>query len=208
MANFYSNISLKQNQIQDAVIHPVSESPGLPVEGQIYYDTDTFSMYYWGKLNGEGSLAWINMGVGDVVYGAGAGISLSTNDFVIDYITATNVVKSAADGTGVTLTDDDFFLFGDDSESNDVVKYGTMEQIKTYISAGVGSLTNVHASGSAINGLVLVILHLILLPTIEKLVILLTSIPNFTANVEAVPIVEATPPISVLVLKSTGDAKI
>lgn len=156
MANFYSNISLKQNQIQDAVIHPVSESPGLPVEGQIYYDTDTFSMYYWGKLNGEGSLAWINMGVGDVVYGAGAGISLSTNDFVIDYITATNVVKSAADGTGVTLTDDDFFLFGDDSVANDVVKYGTMEQIKTYISAGVGSLTNVHASGSAINGLVLV----------------------------------------------------
>ena len=156
MANFYSNISLKQNQIQDAVIHPVSESPGLPVEGQIYYDTDTFSMYYWGKLNGEGSLAWINMGVGDVVYGAGAGISLSTNDFVIDYITATNVVKSAADGTGVTLTDDDFFLFGDDNVANDVVKYGTMEQIKTYISAGVGSLTNVHASGSAINGLVLV----------------------------------------------------
>lgn len=159
MANFYSNISLKQNQIQDAVIHPTGTAPSNAVEGQIYYDnTDgDHTMYYYGKLNGAGSLAWINMGLGDTQYTATAGgITLSTLNFIIDYTTANNVVKSAADGTGITLTDGDFFLFGDDSETNDAVKYGTMSQIKTYISAGVGSLTNVHASGSAINGLVLV----------------------------------------------------
>ncbi len=156
MANFYSNISLKQNQIQDAVIHPTGSAPGTPVEGQIYYNSTggNHTMYYWGKLDGAGSLAWINMGAGDTTYTGSGGIALSTNNFVIDYTTANNVVKSATNGTGVALTDDDFFLFGDDDVANDVVKYGTMEQIKNYISAGVGSVSSVGGTGS-VNGVTL-----------------------------------------------------
>lgn len=48
MQNIYTDTDLHQNEIRNIVIHPSSAVPaGTPVEGQIYYDTNTHVLYFW-----------------------------------------------------------------------------------------------------------------------------------------------------------------
>lgn len=44
---FLNNVDLAKNQLQNAVIHPLSSAPLSPVEGQIYHDTVDHKWYYW-----------------------------------------------------------------------------------------------------------------------------------------------------------------
>jgi hypothetical protein len=60
-----------------------------------------------------------------------------------DYSSATNLILSATDGTGVTLVDADHFMFNDLSATPDTVKYATLSQLKTYIGAGSGTVTSI-----------------------------------------------------------------
>lgn len=55
MPKFGSNIDLQKNQLQNAVIHPLSAAPSSPSDGQIYYNTTDFHLYY--RSNG----AWYDL---------------------------------------------------------------------------------------------------------------------------------------------------
>jgi len=94
-------------------------------------------------------------GVSNLATGNGltGGPITSTGTISPDYTTATNIILSAADGTGDALVDADHFMFNDESITPDAVKYATLGQLKTYISAGGGSVTSVGITetGTALN---------------------------------------------------------
>ena len=133
MANFYSNISLKQNQIQDAVIHPTS-APGTPVEGQIYYDTGSDTMKFWGDPQGTTTLQWVDMGLGDTTYAGTtvSGIRVDGSDKIwIDIYNSTNT------GSGVSTSD--LIVFCNDSSNAGPEKCTIAEMLSGNI--GVTSIT-------------------------------------------------------------------
>ena len=84
-------------------------------------------------------------GVTNIATGNGltGGPITSTGTISPDYSSATNLILSATDGTGDTLVDADHFMFNDLSATPDTVKYATLGQLKTYISAGSGSVTSI-----------------------------------------------------------------
>ena len=84
-------------------------------------------------------------GVTNIATGNGltGGPITSTGTISPDYSSATNLILSATDGTGDTLVDADHFMFNDLSATPDTVKYATLGQLKTYISAGGGSVTSI-----------------------------------------------------------------
>ena len=94
-------------------------------------------------------------GVSNIATGNGltGGPITSTGTISPDYTTANNIILSAADGTGDTLVDADHFIFNDESITPDAVKYATLGQLKTYISAGGGSVTSIGITetGTALN---------------------------------------------------------
>jgi len=96
-------------------------------------------------LTGGGTSGSVTLNVG-----AGAGITVGSNDVAIDY-SSTGIVHDANDGTGVTLVDSDEFIFEDvGSTASTAVKRGTLSQLKTYINAGsMSSFTLAADSGSS-----------------------------------------------------------
>ena len=90
-------------------------------------------------LTGGGNSGSVTLNVG-----AGDGITVNANDVAVDYLGVDNVILSAADGSTVTLADDDQFIFSDDTDDN--VKYASLSQLATYISAGSGTVTSVGLS--------------------------------------------------------------
>ena len=75
------------------------------------------------------------------VIGAGPGIQVNSTSVQVDYSNA-GVVHDANDGTSITLTDTDEFIFEDvTSAGGTAVKRGTLSQIKTYIAASTSDTT-------------------------------------------------------------------
>ena len=95
-------------------------------------------------LTGGGTSGSVTLAVG-----AGAGITVGSNDVAIDY-SASGIVNDANNGTSVTLVDSDEFIFEDvGSTASTAVKRGTLSQLKTYIGAGTYTWTIAGDSGSS-----------------------------------------------------------
>lgn len=56
MAKHLTNIDLAGNELQNALVHKLGAAPGTPVEGQVYYDTSTHTMYV------RTNAAWVDLG--------------------------------------------------------------------------------------------------------------------------------------------------
>lgn len=122
---YLSNINLSNNQLQNAVIHPLGTAPSSPVEGQLYYNsTAGVKMLY--VYNGA---AWVSVGditaitstesrlivtngtTGDVSLSldiatvvANGGTGLVTADLLFDYVAGLDAVYSITAGTGISVT--------------------------------------------------------------------------------------------------------
>jgi len=55
-----SNLNLKQNQLQNALLHPTSSAPATPAEGQVYVDTTTHKLMWHNGTTWIDSLARAN----------------------------------------------------------------------------------------------------------------------------------------------------
>jgi len=91
------NIDMQKNQLQNAVVHPLSSAPGSPSAGQIYYNTSSNDLFFY---NGT---AWVSS-AGVTSIAAGNGISVSGTSTVTVTNATVGYASTAKSGTTVTLT--------------------------------------------------------------------------------------------------------
>ena len=102
MAIYLNNINLNGNQLQKAVIHPLSTAPSTAAEGQVYYDLED-NVVYVNTSTTVNSPTWVNMQAGDIT-GITAGTGM-TGDATSGAVTL-NVVG----GTGITANAGDIAI--------------------------------------------------------------------------------------------------
>ena len=91
-----SNISLEQNELQNAVVHALGTAPTSPVLGQIYFNTGTSkSVFVYTKATGAYDAAyWKALAPGDIT-------SVSSN--TTDQLTVSSGTEGAVSYTHLTL---------------------------------------------------------------------------------------------------------
>jgi len=77
MAKYLSHIDLNQNELQNAVVHPLGTAPSTPVEGQIYFDSSVSKKRLY-VYNGS---AWASI-AGVLSITSGDGITVSGDETV------------------------------------------------------------------------------------------------------------------------------
>jgi len=117
-----SNISLEQNELQNAVVHALGTAPTSPVLGQIYFNTGTSkSVFVYTKATGAYDAAyWKALAPGDIT-------SVSSN--TTDQLT----VSSGTEGDAV-------FSIVTGAVSNNGAGLATQAQIKAYVDAQVDTV--------------------------------------------------------------------
>ena len=94
MPKFVNNVDLNKNELRNAVIHVLSSSPASPVEGQVYYNSVSQTLFVC--TTGGGSPAFKDLGKqGTVTDVTGTGAISSTGG------TTPQISISAADGSNV-----------------------------------------------------------------------------------------------------------
>ena len=122
---YLSNLNLSNNQLQNAVIHPLGTPPANPVEGQLYYNsTAGVKMLYvyngtaWvpvGDITAitstesrlivtNGTSGDVNLSLDIATVVANGGTGLVTADLLYDYIVSLDAVTSVTAGTGISVT--------------------------------------------------------------------------------------------------------
>lgn len=117
-----SNISLEQNELQNAVVHALGTAPTSPVLGQIYFNTGTSkSVFVYTKATGAyDATKWKALAPGDIT-------SVSSN--TTDQLT----VSSGTEGDAV-------FSIVTGAVSNNGAGLATQAQIKAYVDAQVDTV--------------------------------------------------------------------
>lgn len=91
---YATHIDLSKNELQNAVIQPLSTPPSSPVEGQVYYNTVDQTAYI--RTNG----LWLNLGVqGGGSATVNLGTSYTSTAVTVTNDSGTNAVLSASDGS-------------------------------------------------------------------------------------------------------------
>ena len=124
MAKYLSNIDLSNNELQNAVIHPLGTAPSSPSEGQVYYNTGQDRVYVYngtawisiagditevqsattGQLtvsNGTGPVPSLSIVTGAVTNG---GSALATGDQIYDFVLGLGYTGNVGDITRVNIT--------------------------------------------------------------------------------------------------------
>jgi len=101
MALYLNNLNLNKNQLQKAVVHPLSTAPTFPAVGQVYYDTGDSTIYVCTVVadnsNGDNG-TWLSLG-GDIT-----GVSLTTGDGTTISDTSGSAAFTIAGGSGITTS--------------------------------------------------------------------------------------------------------
>lgn len=139
MAKYLSNIDLSNNELQNAVIHPLGTAPSGPSEGQIYYNTGQDKVYIYdgsawisiagditevqsattGQLtvsNGTGPIPSLSIVTGAVTNG---GSALATGDQIYDFVLGLGYTGNVGDITRVNITAGDGLTGTVDTTSGD-----------------------------------------------------------------------------------------
>jgi len=138
-------IDLNENQIRNAVVHPLSSAPTDPTVGQIYYDIEDEKVYVFTDTIANGGQGWISIGGvsssannSTITLTAGTGLSggeaFTTNQasaeeitFSIDYAGTDNIIDAATNLEGTSIATGDTIIYHDASDNN--VKKGFVSDL-------------------------------------------------------------------------------
>ena len=131
--NFYSAISLNQNELENIVVQKLGSAPGSPLEGQIYYDTGDDTIYV------RTGSAWLDLGQ--------SGSSVSGNTFATD-------LKIGRDADNlIDFTTDNQITFRVSAGNNVIMKAsGEIEAASLDISGDVDVDGTLETDAFSING--------------------------------------------------------
>ena len=145
-----SNISLEQNELQNAVIHSLGTAPTSPVEGQIFYNSGASkTVFVYTKASGAyDSTFWKPLAPGDIT-------SITTS--------TPNQLQITNGGEGDTVLD-----IITEAVSTNSTGLATTAQIKSYVDSQVDTvdtLSEVLANGNTTGATNIVVQKSIQLPT-------------------------------------------
>jgi len=132
---FLTSLDLNQNEIQNAVLHPLASAPSNPVEGQIYYNSVTNFVFVY-----DGS-AWVNISgdLTEVIAGDGLTGGGNSGSVTIDVNTDNSTLEVNADTLRVKasgITSNELNTTGVNAGS-----YGSATEIATFTVDEDGRLT-------------------------------------------------------------------
>lgn len=139
---FLVNLDLAKNQILNAAIQNLSSAPSSPVQGQIYYNTMEYRMYFWDGFN------WVDMS-GDV-RGVLGGQGLSSNEMNGTVTIDVNVDNVTIEVLGDFLRVKDNSITTDKianlstvlSSNSSMTAIPTAYAVKNYVDEVVGGIGN------------------------------------------------------------------
>ena len=149
---FLVNLDLSKNQILNAAIQNLSSAPSSPVQGQIYYNTLDYRIYFW-----DGT-SWVDMSgdIRDVLGGNGLTATTSNGIVTLDVNVDNTTVEVFADSlrvkdAGITSAKIN------DLSTNITLNAGTTAiptayAVKSYVDSVVGNLGNLEGGWDASTG--------------------------------------------------------
>lgn len=139
---FLVNLDLAKNQILNAAIQNLSSAPSSPVQGQVYYNTLDYRIYFW-----DGT-SWVDMSgdIRDVVGGSGLTASTSNGVVTLDVNVDNTTIEVSGDSlqvknggiTSAKIND----LSTDISANSGTTAIPTAYAVKTYVDSITGGIGN------------------------------------------------------------------
>lgn len=120
---YVTHIDLNKNELQNAVLQPLSAPPTSPVEGQIYYDTTDQTAYI--RVSGQ----WLNLGMqGSGDGNTNLGAEYTATNVTVTSDTGSNATLNAANGSSAGVMTSAQF-----TKLNGVAENATANQSDTYL---------------------------------------------------------------------------
>lgn len=129
---FYTGIDLQQNQLLNAVIHPSSTAPSNPVEGQLYFDTDTH------KLMSYSGTAWEAVCADALSVAAGSTdyLAIVNGEISIKALAITNVTVDATETSIADFVTANYTVGNEFQEGDVVILTAAADGVNRYIHNG------------------------------------------------------------------------
>lgn len=132
---YLTNLDLNQNELQNAVLHPLGTAPSNPVEGQIYYNSGSNAIFVYDGTQ------WINISgdITEVIAGDGLTGGGNSGSVTVDVNTDGSTIETSGDAIRVKasgITSNELNSTGVTSGS-----YGSSTAIPTFTVDEDGRLT-------------------------------------------------------------------